>query len=133
MKMLSVIVLFFALMACESENAAPQEKTLVGKWEWVVSTGGIAGMTIKASENNRKQLLFTTDGDFEMFENGKSKIKTKYQIKDGKSITSTELVPMIYFLPDSTYWHQSYQLKGDSLFLFDEVYDGFGHTYVRTK
>ncbi len=133
MKLLTYFVMLLSIMSCSNENVAPVEKTIAGKWEWVESTGGIGGWTYKASATEKKQVIFTKAGDYELIENGDSKMKTKYIIKDGMSITSTTPVPMIYFQPDSSYIHQSYQIKSDTLFLFDEVNDGFNHTYVRIR
>lgn len=133
MKFLSVIALFFVIAACENRNTIePQEKTLAGKWEWVQSVGGIGGWTYKASATEKKQVIYTTGGDFELIENGQSKTKKKYEIKDGPSITSTEKVPVIYYLPEGSI-AQSYRVKSDTLYLFDEVNDGFNHVYVRVK
>ncbi len=133
MKTLKIIALCLAFAACESQDNAAPEKALPGKWEWVETRGGIAGITIKATKDQQRQLIYSSEGDFEAFKNGVSIMKTKYTTRKGKSITSTELIPMIYYLPDSLYGHQSYHIKSDSLFLFDEFFDGFGHTYVRIR
>jgi hypothetical protein len=131
MKTLSAIILFFTILACKKQDTAPQESALAGKWEWLESQGGKTGMTVKASQVNNRQLVFTHNGDFEMIENGESKIKTNYVIREGSSITSAEKVPLIYYR--SNYWQQSYQVRRDSLFLTDEVYDGYRHIYLKIR
>jgi len=131
MKTLSILILFFAFAACKNQESVPSKTTLSGKWEWVESQGGKTGMTVKASAVNNRQLIFTHNGDFEMIENGESKIKTSYVIREGSSITSAEKVPLIYYRSD--YWQQSYHIKGDSLFLVDEVYDGYRHIYLKIR
>jgi hypothetical protein len=75
-------------------------------------------------------MIFDSKGNFSLIQNGKTTISARYELRNGKSITSTELVPMIVF-PNEDAMNMSYSIKNDSLFLFDEVYDGFGHTYVR--
>jgi hypothetical protein len=119
----------FLMMGCEAEKTEP---TVVGTWNWVVTQGGIAGLTIKPSENNQKKMIFDSKGNFSLIENGKTTVSAKYELINGKSITSTELKPLITF-PNDDAMKMSYLIKGDSLFLFEEVYDGFGHTYVRAK
>ena len=115
------------LMGCEAENANP---AIVGNWKWVQSKGGIAGLTIKPSEADQRDMIFDSKGNFSLIKSGKITISAPYELKNAKSITSTELVPMIVF-PNGDTMNMSYTIKNDSLFLFDEVYDGFGHTYVK--
>jgi hypothetical protein len=132
MKIISAIALFIALNACEGRNLAPG-KAIVGRWEWVKSVGGIAGMTYKASENDHRQMVFTNKGDFEFLINGQSVSKRKYEVKKGRSISSTEPVTMIFFVPDSTASPLSFHVESDTLYLSDEFNDGFQSSYVRIK
>lgn len=123
-----VAVLFCLLMmGCEAEKANP---SIVGNWEWVVTQGGLAGLTIKPSETDKRQMIFDGNGNYTLVHNGKAVVSAKFELKNAKSITSTELIPMIVF-PNQDAMNMSYSIKNDSLFLFEEVYDGFGHTYVR--
>jgi hypothetical protein len=122
---------FFVFIMFSCENEEPQNQ-IIGSWRWVVSQGGIAGLTIKPDENNQKQMVFDKNGIFTLIENGKTTISIKYVLSLEKSITSQDKVPMIVF-PDENAMNLSYSIKGDSLYLFEEVYDGFGHTYVRLK
>jgi hypothetical protein len=114
-------------MGCEAENA---NLAIVGNWKWVQSKGGIAGLTIKPSEADQREMIFDSKGNFSLIKSVKITISAPYELKNAKSITSTELVPMIVF-PNGDTMNMSYTIKNDSLFLFEEVYDGFGHTYVR--
>lgn len=123
-----VTVLFCLLMmGCEAENMNP---AIVGNWKWVQSKGGIAGLTIQPSEANQREMIFDSKGNFSLIQSGKRTIFAPYELKNAKSITSMQLVPIIVF-PNGDAMNMSYTIKNDSLFLFDEVYDGFGHTYVR--
>jgi hypothetical protein len=115
------------LMGCEAENANP---AIVGNWKWVQSKGGIAGLTIKPSEADQREMIFDSKGNFSLIQSGKTTISALYELKNAKSITSMELLPMILF-PNGDTMNMSYTIKNDSLFLIDEVYDGFGHTYFR--
>ncbi|MBK9934595.1 MAG: hypothetical protein IPP61_01525 [Cytophagaceae bacterium] len=124
-----VVVLALLMFGCESETPQP---ALVGTWKWVITQGGIAGLTIKPDESNQKKLVFDKDGNMTFVVNGKNTQTIKYEAKTGKSITSTEQVPLIVF-PGEESMNWSYSIDGDSLYLFEEVYDGFGHTYVREK
>lgn len=129
MKLASLIILISVVMACKNPDNSPEGNALTGKWEWLQSNGGYAGTSVSSSENNRKQLVFTSDGHHELIENGQSKMRVDYVIKNGKSITSNKSVPLIYFRSDKIY--QSFHIKSDTLFLTDEVYDGYSHAYLR--
>ena len=126
MKMFALF-LSLILLGCESNEVKP---SLVGSWKWVESQGGIAGLTIKASESDQREMIFDSKGNFTMIQNGKTITQAKYELKNAKSITSTELKPMIIF-PNEDAMNLSYEITGNNLYLFEEVYDGFGHTYVR--
>ncbi len=126
MKMFAVLF-GLLLLACESSQVNP---SIVGSWKWVESQGGIAGLTIKASESDQREMIFDSKGNFTLIQNGKTTVSAKYELKNAKSITSTELKPMITF-PNEDAMNLSYEITGDNLYLFEEVYDGFGHTYVR--
>lgn len=131
MKILNATVTLFLLtnFKCVKDGVEPQ---IVGKWRWVQSVGGIAGLTLKPSATDTRQMNFGADSKFELLMNNKVVSFATYKLTNGKSITSQESVPLIEFENDG-FMKMSYQLKTDSLFLFDEVYDGFGSTYVRIK
>jgi hypothetical protein len=67
-----------------------------------------------------------------LLENNKVQFTANYTLTEGNSITTTSKVPLIVF-PDQDGAKLSYTIKNDSLFIFEEVYDGFGHTYVKAK
>jgi hypothetical protein len=131
MKLLALIILLTGLSACKTQNNAPVENPLVGKWEWVRSKGGLAGTTVSSSPADQKQVIFTREGDHELIENGKSKMKVEYVIRNGKSMLSMSHVPMVYFRSNKIY--QSFRVESDTLFLTDEIYDGFSHVYLRVS
>ena len=122
-----VTLLWLTLVSCEKQNDSPE---IVGTWDWVLSQGGIAGLTIKPTALDNRQMIFDAVGNYTFKKNGVVLVTTQYKLENVKSISSTEPVPSITF-PGNDAMNFSYSIKGDSLFLFEEVYDGFGHTYVR--
>lgn len=134
MKILPIVALLFVFTACERNNNEPSARALEGRWDWVQSQGGIAGMTYKASENDSRQLIFSKDGDFELFQNGKSLVKSKYLLKDSLSINFEGVVPMIHLLSNSSpFQRHAFTIKKNTLLLYDEYNDGFTHTYVKVR
>jgi hypothetical protein len=122
-----VTLLWLTLVSCEKQNVYPE---IVGTWDWVFSKGGIAGLTIKPTALDNRQMIFDAGANYTFKKNGTVLVSTKYKLENAKSIASNEPVPSITF-PSNDAMTFSYSIKGDSLFLFEEVYDGFGHTYVR--
>ncbi len=115
---------------CSFDDPKSLNSDILGKWRWMESNGGIAGMTIKADENNQRFISFEKNGTFTLSDKQTVLIQTTYEVKKGKSIMASDLIPMIYFDGESL-MPQSFTLKKDTLFLSDEIYDGYGHTYVR--
>jgi hypothetical protein len=126
-----VLMLMFALacFSCAKTQVAAKEE-LEGTWQWEQSSGGFAGMTIKASATDKRQMIFKPGNSFEFYQNGKLIVKTTYVIETRQSIYSQEKVPQIVF-PKDDFMRMSYKFIDGKLDLGDEVYDGFSHTYVR--
>jgi hypothetical protein len=129
-----LIALIFIANACNTETVVADNSSnaLIGTWNWVLTRGGIANLTIKPTATTQKKIVFDKEGKYQLIENNIVKFTYKYQLTDGNSITTTAKVPLIVF-PDQDGAKLSYTIKKDSLFVFEEVYDGFGHTYVKAK
>jgi hypothetical protein len=131
MKYFLILILVFGFFSCAKTTVAAKDE-LEGTWNWVQSTGGIAGMTIKASELDKRQMIFKPNNGFEYYQNGKLIVKTTFVIENRQSIYSQEKVPQIVF-PKDDFMRMSYKFVDGNLDFGDEVYDGFGHTYTRKK
>jgi hypothetical protein len=127
MKHLMLLPLIGLLISCQTEAHAPE---IIGHWNWVKTQGGFGGISIWAKRPDEKTLVFGRDGIMKILENGKVKQSVEFTLGNEKSITSTRPLPTIKFA-DQASINLSYQIKKDSLFLTEEVYDGFTHTYVR--
>lgn len=129
MNRIMLFLLFSLFFSCQKNE--PQS-LLTGEWQWVQAQGGIAGITIKANENLQKTLILGASNEYVLVENGKNTINTKYQILKKKSIFSGKDTDMLV-LNGLNGFYMSYFVSSDSLFISDEVYDGFTNSYVRKK
>ncbi|MGR3810590.1 hypothetical protein [Jiulongibacter sp. NS-SX5] len=127
-KMLLLLAAAAALVSCQTTDPAPSNP-LLGKWQWVKSTGGIAGTTILADSSNASVIQFGNDSSFVFSRTGFDTITSTYSISNGTSITSTDLEPLITVANASFKW--SFAVTESELVLFDQVYDGYTHNYVR--
>jgi len=104
--------------------------SLVGEWMWIKSFGGIGGV-IQTPQNTKmvKEIIFKDNGDFMMIENCNSVLKSTYFTEHKKSLLLNDTCDFITVkdLP----WPLRYLVKKDSLFISEDVYDGFNHLYLR--
>jgi hypothetical protein len=120
------ILLVFA--SCTDDIPAPNE--LIGKWNWVSSTGGIAGSTYTPETTGETIILeFTTDSVYKQFRNDSLIVDCKFSIIQSESIYDHEITDMIEC---DGYLRRSFSFttSGD-LILADEAYDGFTSQYER--
>jgi hypothetical protein len=129
MKSHLIYIFTFFLFSCQSEQVSHE---LVGEWAWVKTRGGIADLTLLPSEGNQKSLKFSEQNEIEFYENGKLKSSDTYNLVNGRSIFTSENVTLISLVKQDGFKF-SYLIKQDTLFLSEEVHDGFSHTYIKNK
>ena len=119
-----------------SHPAGADTVGIFGKWRWVKSTGGIAGMTIYPVNGNYTYYQFTLDSILSVDQRRDTefvKWSTRFSITNGHSFVTGGLAQFLH-LTDSTHstMPQSVWLRGnDTLTLVEEVADGFDHLFVR--
>jgi len=117
------------IVSCE-EDTLPDG--LIGKWEWISSSGGIAGITeTPESTGNNIEIVFTANSTFMMYRNDSLIVERKYDIIEAKSILNHKLTKMISF--DDDQFRKSFLVTPEELYLADEVYDGFTYRYKRIE
>lgn len=127
---LHYLLMLTCMVACVSIDKVTS-KELTGSWLWQSSSGGIAGIIINADPAHARVLMFSKNGRFEEYLDSKLIRESSYQVENGKSITSEEPIPLIHY--GNGYISQSFILSGNTLTLFDEVYDGYTSTYVQVE
>jgi hypothetical protein len=123
-----------------TSHGTPRADTvgIFGKWEWVMSSGGIAGMTIYPASGEYSYYQFTLDStmNVEARQYGTyDKWSSKFSLSTERSFV-TGAQALFLHIADSMHnsMPQSVWLHGnDTLELLDEVADGFGHLYVRRR
>lgn len=126
--LLALIVL--GAISCKKSTQLPSN-SLIGKWRWVKSVGGIAGLTLTPqSTGNNFRDEFYADSSYKRFENDSLLIQGSFSIIKGYNYTPTEKVDVL----KTGDWRRSIYIKNDTLYLNDLfISDGFGDTYVRIK
>jgi len=143
LKYTGLLLIIVAAMACEKEKDPP-DYVIYGTWNWLKSYGGITGRDLKTPENTgtSKVLTFLPADTVIVTENTVTVHRTdyflsreislllndtfdfitinyKYRISDQETLS----LPMRYMIETLT----------DTLVLAEDVYDGYGHQYVRVQ
>lgn len=126
-------LLFISLAGCQSDEdvLGPQVNSIFGRWEWIRSVGGLAGLTrTPASEGYQMDVEITPAGKFRTFRNGELLNESEYTIKKGNSIVlnaETEILD----LGENAMKYSFTVVNYDTLYLNEECVDCFSHVYKR--
>lgn len=133
--LLSILIVFIAISCnCSSDKAA-----IVGKWELVRITGGIAGIDVtKESPDflnyaHFDEIVFDEQSTIVRYKDGNVVFSASYKLETAKTISSLDPVPVIvtyhdvedsYITPTYAY---SFEDDGNTLCMMENVYDGFSY------
>ena len=132
----------FTLSCSKSDDSASVAARIQGKWEWKESVGGMDGGSIRNPETVKyTRQLILSEGKAVLTLNDKDTVQnTTYKVRKEKSILTDQdfevltinynfeagegdiLRPLRYLI---------IKVDEDTLLLAEDVYDGFGHTYVK--
>ena len=120
-------VLFTSMSGCQKETVSTE---LVGNWEWVSRTGGIAGVhQTPQTLGYTYTVVYTKDGIYEQYDKDNKLIVTyPYNIIKAVSMLDGKEHNMIQ---SNNAMNSSFEIRKDSLFLVQDVFDGFNEVYIR--
>jgi len=129
------------ILTCLAFNLQSQAitKKLIGKWQWIESSGGMAGEIMNPkTEKYQIQIEYSKKGMFKQWKDDQLEYSYKYQVKKGKSIFSQEADLIISYTPKPNskiaLISDSFEFIGkDTLMLKNECYDCFARLFVRKK
>ena len=132
--MIVISVLMISVMGCQKkEDSTTITGTgtgLVGKWEWVSTTGGIAGVHQTPQKLGYTYwIAFTTDSLYQVFDkNSLMTSSNHFTVFNDISIFTTHIHQM---LKSDNSIRSSFDVRNDSLFMYQEVMDGFDMVFIR--
>ena len=138
MKSLVYLLMIFCAASCKKENVKVKNpdvdlSKIYGKWNWVNSTGGIAGLTITPkTAGYNMSVEYRINKSVYFFRNDTLQNQAKFAIVKGNSIFSVDPAYIIKYDPDGMD-HVIIKAKKDTLILADNVNDGFTILYVKQK
>jgi hypothetical protein len=124
---LSIIAMLF--ISCGKINTPNAEsEKLFGKWRFVSSSGGFAG-TGNTSYSSNDLYEYKENGTFSHYQGNQLIDQSSFSLQLGPSITSQTDQLLIQY--GTVGYKQSFQISNDTLFLSDEVFDGFQYVFVK--
>jgi hypothetical protein len=135
-----IVLIFIAALVCsisactKNDDSGPGNPSIVGKWRWVKSVGGIGGTTVTPkTDGYTYRFEFGADSVFKDYQNDKLLLQSNYHTtKNYKYDSSSPVVDLLKIESNST--PLAYVVRHDSLY-FDDIFiaDGFSSVYVRIK
>lgn len=120
-------LLIVGLSACESSEPV-KSNDITGTWEWVRTTGGFAGVDLKPENGEKRILTLNRDLTYKSLHNDSLVSEGKYTLSKG---TSYLLNKEVEFVKIGQSMEAFYEIKGDQLYLNEDVNDGFNYTYKK--
>jgi hypothetical protein len=121
-------VLIFSCGKIDTPNAEAEK--LFGKWRFVSSSGGFAG-TGNTSYSSNDVYEYKENGTFSHYQGNQLIDQSSFSLQLGPSIFSQTDQLMIHYGGLSPQLSQSFVIDQDTLFLSEEVYDGFQYVFVK--
>lgn len=116
------------MLGCGTVTGPDLDARIAGQWEWVESTGGIAGMTLTpASTGETRELRFDRER-VESYRNDTLVVSQRYTMA---LVAGTQRWRIDYLDAGSAFDSQMAELLGDTLVLTDPCCDGFISRYRR--
>jgi hypothetical protein len=130
MKNLIFIFIAILFLSCEKNNDSLSNWNLIGQWNWVKSSGGIAGMTYTPNSTGKNRVLEFSATTLKIYENGLLTAETSYSIQIKKSTNNLSESILVYAKPFMI--SQAFVLESNKLYLNDyECNDCFASEYSR--
>jgi hypothetical protein len=121
-------VLIFGCGKIDTPNAEAEK--LFGKWRFVSSSGGFAG-TGNTSYSSNDVYEYKENGTFSHYQGNQLIDQSSFSLQLGPSIFSQTDQLLVHYGGLSPQLSQSFVIDQDTLFLSEEVYDGFQYVFVK--
>ncbi|HPF52456.1 MAG TPA: hypothetical protein PK335_12815 [Draconibacterium sp.] len=133
MKRLSTLLILSFILFTSCSDKVLDANEIMGTWNWISSSGGIAGDTFTPESTGDNIILeFTRDSVYKEYLNDSLIIETDFSIIKSKSIYDHDSTKVLVL--DSGMVSRSIVFESpNDLILRDEMYDGFSRHYRRIK
>jgi hypothetical protein len=119
-RLFTFLILLLTLVSCRKDN-----ESIVGKWIWVESTGGIAGSKSTPESTGTRIKLKIDDTQIRRYTDGTLSGTWNYTIKD--DVTAGQS----YLIIEGFSWEYTYTVDADYLVMTEQCFDCYSITYKR--
>ena len=126
-RVILLVLIGLAVSFCTEKEEVPVTN-IVGTWNWISSTGGIAGVTETPESTGKEIKLVITQDSFKTYENGELTSESTYTIAIRVSLLFGEQRVMII---EENGFQRMIERTGNRLVLTDDCYDCFTSEYVK--
>lgn len=113
--------------SCVKDPDCSKPSGIYGEWEWVQSFGGFGGWKETPESAGYRLRLEIDDLHYRQYKNDSLIFESPYDlVMRPDSVWDTNT-----YLEFETGGAQAYQIRADTLFLYDLCADCFDHTYIR--
>lgn len=123
-----LMLVFFILSGSKPKTKI--DAAIVGQWKYLSSSGGITGRGAGWDEKSKIIFEFKKKGTFKKIENKKTTLIDTYSTESGLTAESAEKNLKIIF---KNQMHMTASFNNDTLFLQEDVADGFSYVFIRTR
>lgn len=129
-KALFIIISFLILATGCKKIATPNEdsKQLFGKWQYLYDSAGFTDPAEGSRFSPDNWVEFTERGKYTVY-NGVEKVhKKRFTIEMKMTSYSGHSIPAIVYKKGG---YDTFKIKGDTLYLGEEAYDGYNYIFVK--
>lgn len=123
-----LMLVFFIVSGSKPKTKV--DPALIGKWKYLSSSGGITGRGASWDEKSKIIFEFKKKGTFKKIENKKTTASDTFSTENIAAGDNGEKSLRIIFKNQST---MIASFTNDTLFLQEDVADGFGYVFVRSR
>ena len=128
-KMIIATIILASSFGCKKISAPNEEsKKIFGSWSYDSNFGGNAGTGESKRFKNDTWVEFTEKGYFKVYLGSKKQSQKQFKIKMVETIYDASHRPAIYYVNGD---FETYQISHDTLYLSDEIYDGYTYRFIK--
>lgn len=130
MKKSLIIFLLAAVVVSCKKVTAPNDmsKELFGSWNYDGNTGGFTGAGGSNRFSEDAWVEFTTSGSFKVYVGSVKQSQKDFTLELKESIYDINPRPALVYDNGE---YETYQISNDTLYLSDEMYDGYTYRFIR--
>jgi hypothetical protein len=128
MKYLSFLIMIMFLISCKKDDSVKPADQLIGKWELVSSSGGIAGITINYPAGSGNTVEFNGSSYKEIRDNKLMRSGAYTTKKQISMLSQEEGDGLVYEGIEQRYF---FSISGSELSIYLDANDGINNRYQR--